>query len=460
MINKIRQTDKWKLVIWGLLLVLLAVYFVSLYYPDIYITYRHSLTFLDCIKNGELFNFYQISLQTQSELGYAATYFIPIYIIFAIWNFPIWIATRFCGISAENAGCLLWSKSVIIVFAMASIYVLIQIMKRMSEYKKIEFSVFLFASSLFFVLPSFAMSQYDIIECFFVLCGIYYYMKDEKISWRVWLFFSIAVSVKLMAVFILLMLILLIEKRLIYIAFHMAGSFIISFVTMLPFYTNGYQECAGTLNQSFVGRLFVAVVPGGISSLSLFWIGFTSIAILAYLLKPKGLHEVTKQLIWLSVFTFMLLFTFVLCHPQWMILFLPFLILLTVQWKENLKINLILEIIAEITLIVVQGFYFHWVYFSETSFEQLIFRSNIKYESGIGNLLDIAERFGISPCIPGAYAVFFVCIAALLILNNPWHPILCRAEETKEMVVEKTARILRIAMLTFYFLITCAIAFT
>lgn len=459
MILKAVYSDKWKLLMWGSLFLLSIFMFISLYYPDIYITYHYSLTFLDCIKNGELLDFYKISLQSQNELGFAATYFIPIYIVFAIWNFPIWIITRLEGVPDENIFCLLWSKGLIVVFAVASVYVLVQIMKKLS-YQEIEYTVFLFASSLLLVCPSLAMSQYDIIECFFILCGIYFYLKDEKISWRVLLFFSIAVSMKLMALFIFFILVLLTEKQILRIAVLMLESLLVTVVTMIPFWGNGYRDCANTLNQGFFDRLFTSVIPGGVSNLSIFWIGFTAICLLAYLQRAKHPNEIVKQLIWCSTFIFVLLFSFVLCHPQWIVLFLPFLILLIMENKENRKINLLLEIILELAIIIVQGVAFYWVYFSETSFEKLIFESKIKYGSGVKNLLDILEKMGATERIYGVYSIFLVCGAALLIINNPWRPIPCRSTKTKESIVNHTAGILRILFILLYILATCMIAFT
>lgn len=142
-------------------------------------------------------------------------------------------------------------------------------------------------------------------------------------------------------------------------------------------------------------------------------------------------------------------------------LFLPFLILLIMENKENREINLLLEIILELAIIIVQGVSFYWVYFSETSFEKLIFETKIKYGSGVKNLLDILEKMGATERIYGIYSIFLVCGAALLIINNPWRPIPCRTPETKESIVNThTSGILRILFILVYILATCIIAFT
>lgn len=48
----------------------------------------------------------------------------------------------------------------------------------------------MFASSLFFVLPVFAVAQYDIIAVFFILWGMKSYLTEEHISGKTILLFS------------------------------------------------------------------------------------------------------------------------------------------------------------------------------------------------------------------------------------------------------------------------------
>ena len=118
--------NKIEICTWAALGSFLVLYFFSLYYTDIYITYDNSMILMDCIRDGKILNFYEISAQ-QNTMGTGAVYFISVYIIFLIWNLPIWVLTRFLGVSIGHTGCLLWSKGLLIVFTAGSIWLLYRI---------------------------------------------------------------------------------------------------------------------------------------------------------------------------------------------------------------------------------------------------------------------------------------------------------------------------------------------
>lgn len=172
---------------------------------------------VDCLREGRLFDFYEVTMQNP-VCGVEAFYFIPVYIVFAVWNLPAWIATRFMGVGIDNTFCMLWSKGIVVFFSILSMWMLYRILAKI-KYEHLEYAVFLFASSLFLFVPALAISQYDVIHIFFTLWGIDLYVADEKISWRVLTVFSIAVSMKLFAFFPFLILVLLNEKRIRYIIF-------------------------------------------------------------------------------------------------------------------------------------------------------------------------------------------------------------------------------------------------
>lgn len=458
MVSWLRR-DKIRTVAWGALIGCLIVYFISIFYPDIWITYNYGMLFLDCLHDGNIFRFYEISLQYVDTLTFGATYFIPIYIIFAVWDLPVWLITRFLGGGEiDSIGSLLWAKGIILVFAFGCVWMMYLILKKL-KCENLEYAVFLFISSLFFVCPSMAMIQYDVIELFFILCGIYCYFEDEKLFWRSLLFFSIAISIKLFAIFIFILLVLITEKRVVHIIIDLSGSVLFTIITMLPFWENGYQECSAVVNQSFFERLFTVDIPGGISGISIFGIGFGSLCVIAHLYKTISIQKCVETLCWLSVAFFLLLFAFVTCNPQWIVLVLPFLICVLMKYENNFKINMILEIILESALILVQGTYFTWVYFCDSSFSSLLFRDSVRMGEGICNLSELLERLGVLECIPGIYAVFVVCGVALLGINNPYRPFLQEISSKELIYAQKGVRVSRIGLVMLYFVTTCAISF-
>lgn len=442
------KKEKLKWITWGILTLFLFIYYISMYYWDIDQTNEGSLILLDCLFEGKLFEFYRV---------YSGLYFITVFAIFAIWNFPIWVISRFYGGAITDLGCRLWSKGLVVLFAVGCIWMLYCILKKL-EYNEKEWTIFLFVSSLLFACPVFAVAQYDVIEIFFMLCGIYYYIKDEKLSWRSILFFSIAISAKLFAVFVFFIFVLATEKKFLKIIYKMILGFSFAGVTMFPFWINNFWDVSGELNSSIAERFFGALWPGGSYGISLFFLGYFTICLIAYLSEEKNIRKRFSLLNWLTTAFFLILFTFVYCYPYWYILIMPFLSILVTEYKENLKINMLLEILLEGAIMLALGYSFTWVLFGEGSFSTLIFQ-NRGVNGKIANIADIVNALGLSSYIHGVFTIFFFCGMAILVMNNPWKPVLVREEEKELIIAEKVTRIMRVGMIGMYFVATWIIAF-
>ncbi len=457
MLQLIWKNNRLRLITWGALVVLAVVYFLGLYYTDIYITYSQSLMLLDCLKEGELFEFYEKTIQNP-VYGIGACYFIPIYVIFAIWNLPVWIATRLLGIGIDNVLLLLWSKGIVVFFTVLSIWMLYRILVK-TNYRHLEYALFLFASSLFLIVPAFAVAQYDIIHIFFTLWGIYLYIVDEKMSWRVLVLFSVAISIKLFSFFPFVILVLLSEKRIRYIIQYLICGMLFSIVTILPWY-KGYKIVSKGFNDTMLDNLFEKTLPGGLGDVSIFIFGFCIILFVAYLSESRDIKHFYRCMTWLTAAFFTLFFATVHAHPYWIVMLIPFLIPVLIEKSENIKINMILEIIAEGTIILSQGFYFPWVYFYEQSFSYLIFsNTEVKLGQGAVDITDVINFLGMSSYMPGIYAVFIVCMVFLLIINNPWKPYSVKGVCAEEACVENVSRFVRIGLVALYLLVTYMIAY-
>lgn len=445
------KEDKIKVVMWGMMALLLLFCFVSMYYSDIWNTYHDSLKFMEAFMTGHLFEYYEINV---------SLYFIPVYIIFGIWLFPIWFMSHFFHIDINSVGCLIWSKGIILVFAVGCVWMMYCILKKVKS-DNLEYAVFLFASSLLFIFPSMVAVQYDVIELFFLLCAIFYYIKDEKLSWKSLLFFSVAISVKLFALFVFLLLVLTVEKRVLYIVRNMLIGVSFTVITMAPFWNKGYWSGTGGLNISFAYTLLSVTFPGGLAPVSIFWLGYFMLCAVAYFSKKREIEENLKFVIWLSAVFFLLLFGFADCHPYWFVLYLPFLIMVVVQYKENLKMNILIETVLEITVILMHGIRYNWVYFSKASFKYLIFNNAGIASEETKNLLTFLNMNdgGISLCMILGSTVFIACGIILLAVNNPWKPVLCESTEKEFVMVEKMSRMARVGVAALLLGLTVVIAF-
>ena len=445
------KKDKNTIIAWGVMLLPLLFFFMSTYYSDMWETYHDGLRFTDYLMEGRFFEYYKTN---------ASLYFVPIYIIFGIWNFPIWVASHFFHADIDSMGCLLWSKGIILLFTVGCIWMLCNILREM-KYDNLEYAVFLFASSLIFVFPAMVAVQYDVIELFFLLCALFLYVKDKKLSWRSLLFFSVAISIKLFALFIFLLLILAEEKRILYIIRNMIFGMSLTIISMLPFWNRGYWHGTGGRNISFGYALISNNIPGGLSPISIFLFGYLMLCAVAYFYKKKDIRDNLRFIVWLSAVFFLLLFGFVNCHPYWIILYLPFLVMIIVEHKENLKVNLLMETGLELVAILAYGITYNWVYFSGSTFAYLIFKKiNMlpDEEANFVSFLSMSDG-GTSMCMIVASTVFIACGIVLLAVNNPWKPILCESTEEEIVLVKKVSRILRIGIMVMLLCLMLIIIF-
>ena len=94
-LNIMKKTEgKYEKTGWILLGLILVFAFFGFFYNDMWITYNHSMSFLDCLFSGNFLGFYEYTLGNM-YLGLPADYFLMIYILFGIWNCPTWLISKF-----------------------------------------------------------------------------------------------------------------------------------------------------------------------------------------------------------------------------------------------------------------------------------------------------------------------------------------------------------------------------
>ena len=439
-----------KKVSWIIIFAISAITFVAIWYGDIYLTYRHSLFLIDCLLDGNIFDYYSLVNEQVS----VAVYLMPLYIVFAIWNIPTWIATRVFYIPEDAVGCLLWTKLIVVFFLIVAVFFIYHICKIM-RYKEIEYILFFFLSSLFVYCPVIATGQYDIIEIVFMLWGLYFYLIDGELSTRAVLFFSIAISMKIFAFFVYLILILIEEKRVLHILWKILEGFGVSVITIIPF-LSGYISTSSQFNSDMGSRLFTITLPGGNVPISIFWSGFIIICVVAYLSKVNDIRKKFVLWSWLGAIFWLIFFVFVQgAYPYWIIWMIPFLAFVIGGNLKLKKINILLETIMEIALITIMSYIYYWVYLQPGAFSKLIFKDvfiNSGYE-GIG-LNAVLDKLGLGFSFSAIGAACLICGMIFLTINNPWKEILHEDVEDDVILAEKTMRILRSGLCILYFVVT------
>ena len=265
-----------------LLLTLAAGFcFLTMYYSDITITSRFSLTLWDSLFDGRLLSFYDNALAS-GVAPEGAVYDIGIYAVFAIWGLPVWILHNVAGLDPMSVGSLLWFKLLLAVSVAACLRLFWQIAKELGYTKTVRAYaslVFLTSATLFF--PVMVAAQYDIIPLFFILCGVFFWMKGE---WKKFLiYFAVAATMKPFALLPLAVLVLLREKRirriLLYLALAVLPMFLLKGIYSL---SAGYRASCGSFLTTMLPMLLRVSIHIDNVDMSLFAVGVIGIYIFAY----------------------------------------------------------------------------------------------------------------------------------------------------------------------------------
>ena len=134
--------------------VLLAVLLlVSHGYNDIIVTTRHGINFWDILLDGDFFAFYELNRCESGNWVYAkaqgCAYNILVYVIFALWNLPLYLLERFAGLDVMNTvPCLIYAK----LLPVAAMAVTVVIVKKILETMDVpqeqhNFLLYLYGSS-------------------------------------------------------------------------------------------------------------------------------------------------------------------------------------------------------------------------------------------------------------------------------------------------------------------------
>lgn len=351
-----------------------AIYFVMFIYSDITETTRHGITFWNALATGHLKDFYVMNTNiTVSECfgtSIAAIYDIPVYLVFAIWNLPLWIYEKMSGLNAlDSMVGLLWAKAISIPFMLGIHLCIIKIGKLVKgETYPVIRSLMMLLSSVFFLTPILIMGQYDAMALFFMMLGVYYYIKGNQRFFVMW--FAIAMPFKMFALFIFIPLVLLKEKRVRYILLQGVGgcSFLVLCKLVQKFYFTPNDVGTDYMSGHLLTFIFQSQIGFAYGSISLFIVVFGMVCLYCYFKKTPADSDLGKWAIYVCCLGLVSFFVTSLTHPQWSLLLLPFVILLVCcKDTEQMKNGLLIETVSSTGLLLAQVIYYYWVFNIKTS---------------------------------------------------------------------------------------------
>lgn len=422
-----RSTEKPKVIDWIVFAILAAVCFLSFLYGDILITTSQGINFWSVLLRGKIMNFYQINYHQFFGMpaDYSSSYDFPIYFIFGIWDFPLWVIRHFWNIITLNCiPALIWTKLILMPFLAGTAICIYKICRQMKMTSgDAKWAVYLFLTSAFVFSPVFILNQYDIISVCFAMFGILELLRGKKIGFI--LLFAVANSLKLFSIFIFVPLILLYEKKVWKIAVEMAGGLsLLAFCKLIFHNAPMYKASTSDFSGGMANRLWSNGIPSCEASASIFIILLALICVFCYTRKNMSEEMRNRYTIIAPFMAYASFFSFVHFFPYWIVLLAPFISIMMLQNKHCLKANLLVDSVLSLSYMSMVTITFSWCYSSGViDFLKIIptlFGRVDASKRVYGNSASFLAQYGINGNVmPVISAAFVACLIALTAMNFP-----------------------------------------
>lgn len=370
-----KRTRKFEMVLWICTICLFLVLLVSHAYNDIIVTTRHGINFWDILLNGDFLAFYDRNVTASGNTVYSdvqgCAYNILVYIVFAIWNLPLYLMERFASVDVMNSiPCLAYAK----LLPVAAVAITAVIVKKILEELHVSkdqhsLLLYLYVSSTLLTTVIFITGQYDILSLIPQLLGVYAFIKGNDRQFVIW--FGIAFCFKFFSLVIFLPLLLLRYKKIHQWIKSLAGMIAVWLPTKIPFWiyaffskstttvTSGGELLAAKL---FKGMLFSSNID---KNVNIFIVVYAAIIIWCYLQEYDSETSLRKG-IWVCMLSYAAFFGLMNVFPYWSILLAPFVTLVIAMAPQYLYINIILETVGYAGLVGVNMCRYNWTYFGKT----------------------------------------------------------------------------------------------
>jgi len=334
---------------WGVICLFL---FLSFNQTDLSTTAVNGKALLDMIWRGiNILDFYDYNQ------GWPP-YLLPPYILFCIWSIPVKLLYMIFNLQPigvndvlsvnTNLFTLWWYKLLPTLFYIGSAFIIYKICIQLDFNKnKAKWVSFIFLIFPMATFSQFIFGQYDSFGVFFELLMVYFFLQKKIL--KASLICMVAVTFKVFPLFIFFPLLLINEKKIIKIT----GYSIIALILYLFFNLIFFKSPSFKVSESFFigmfNRLIAVGIPTSFGNISFFLISFLIICIFSYFIKTESKDGFTyyKYTLYIPLFIYSSLFSFILFHPQWILVLVPYLII-NIFLNKNTKGMMFITIGASI----------------------------------------------------------------------------------------------------------------
>lgn len=441
-------------------------------YTDMPFTTAGGLNVWTSLFDGKLALFYSTTYPgvPGTELAHSVTggaYDFLIYVIFAMYNFPIWIWEKITGLSFISfIVTKVYVKGIAWVFSGISAYLVYKIaLESGAEKKNAIWAPFFFLTSGLFWCAQVTIVGYDVISTAFGLLGVYGYLKKNKVCFYIG--FAVGIATKMFVLWLFIPLLLLQEKKI----YKIIGKlFMIVLPIVIPklyFSIGAKYAAAGEPISKKVNAVIAhsniideALFPSediatytfvSMPNLPLLFVGMFAVWVFCYLVK----RELTAyEVIYLCTFVMAYFTMTVKMHPYWCILLAPYIALLMAMNTNRVRANLLLDLMISVGYVCNKAILYFWclgllqIHRMIRPTHQFSFEKGVDYgKYGFERLVYVlSEKIGISE-LHIAYifsAVFVAGMVGFLIVNRPG-----KADITGEVTIEKEKKELYYLRLAF-----------
>lgn len=423
--------------------IIIGIILFSHMYFDFFATYRHGLNFWYALTEGHPLSFYSYAkaipgATANREVCAGAAYDFTIYAVFALWNLPAWIYEKISGNPAESALlCLMWGKlmlAAVVIASAAGVRKIHELITGDREESRTAVFVYLFSGIL--IVSAYYIGQYDIIGVTFAVYGVYYYLKkDYK---KFYLLFSLAITCKYFALFLFVCLVLLYEKRIIYIIRNIAlGCWLVAAEKILFSLGKSYEEIhpqvesAAQSGNSVVGMDILSTRTGymfslqyhmGVDSVSVFVLAMGLLCAYCYLQKREENYAFYYKTVYVSFAVNTIFIIFTASPPYWTVLLVPWLVLMIYCKGEHIKFNVGMETMATAAFLVWHMGREPYIFRSENCEGMLMYYLLGKpyfYKNGAGDVMNALMEGSLQSGFNFCRYIFYTCMIILIVVNFP-----------------------------------------
>ena len=378
-----------------------------------------------------------------------------------IWCLPVNIIYKIKWFEPANVWTVLWYKSFVLIFFTLGIREMIAISKKIGiEEKYRKWMVYIFATSLLVALPVFHIAQSDSIYVFFMLKGFSAYLDDDYKKFI--LYFALAIDCKYMAVFMFIPLVLLREKRILYIIrdaiigvilipVQFVWFKIVVWLDKLVYHSNeavakldtvvsgassvqdtgmaSYADKVDADNMGFLSHVYRRMLYFELPAIrkeyvaSVLIVMFALVCIWCYIRKRNEQNRVEDAL-YIGFVSMTLLFAWSSPNPYWIVAMYPITFIMIYKNKKMLRINLLLELGFSLTMFLIYLDSMPFVYGGTENFMHMPLQDWFglipvhTFETG-PTVYGYLSKLGISSMMPIIVAICLACFIAWIIINYP-----------------------------------------